>query len=90
MGGRAERRQMEREVAVDVTAKEEVEEAMEVVEVEVEVAAVAVAEVEAEAAVKEEVELEAGGRSGRRHVFVISSCSDLSSACWRSSSFSFL
>ena len=80
---------MEREVAVDVTAKEEVEEAMEVVEVEVEVAAVAVAEVEAEAAVKEEVELEAGGRSGR-HVLVISSCSDLSSACWRSSSFSFL
>ena len=84
MGGRAERRQMEGEVAVDVTAKEEVEEAMEVVEVEVEVV-----EAEVEAAVKEEVELEAGGRSGR-HVLVISSCSDLSSACWRSSSFSFL
>ena len=76
---------MEGEVAVDVTAKEEVGEAMEVVEVEVEVVAA-----EVEAAVKEEAELEAGGRSGRRHVFVISSCSDLSSACWRSSSFSFL
>ena len=30
-----------------------------------------------------------GGWAGRRHVFVISSCSDLSSACWRSSSRSF-
>ena len=70
-----ERRQEEEEVQGEVAAGEEEEEEEEEEEV-----------VEAEVS---EAEVEVGGWAGRRHVFVISSCSDLSSACWRSSSRSF-
>ena len=50
---------------------------------------VVVGSVEVTEVVEVTVKVQAELRAARRHVFVISSCSDLSSACWRSSSRSF-